>query len=190
VVVLSSLPYGLNNAATIHSRSMCPAMSSCTGLPKHRLHTTFELLATTLETSSTDSSEDSDEWAGADFSGLRDPKGLRRFMGACDYLFSFPNFDGEGHDPSHECFHVEVEEIAPGDATPVGQGVRAPLQRTLPIGPSQERATVSAPVGSQWAELEQLRELEAKVDEDYQQLVHLRATLEQGRSGQGDGGAA
>jgi hypothetical protein len=25
-------------------------------------------------------------------------------------------------------FHVEVEEIAPGDATPVGQGVHTPRQ--------------------------------------------------------------
>jgi hypothetical protein len=32
------------------------------------------------------------------------------------------------------------------------------------------------------AELEQLRKLEAKVDEDHQQLVHLKATLEQERS--------
>jgi hypothetical protein len=49
---------------------------------------------------------------------------------------------------------------------------------------------VSAPEGSRRAELEQLHELEAKIDEDCQQLVHLRATLEQERSGQGDGGAA
>jgi hypothetical protein len=42
---------------------------------------------------------------------------------------------------------------------------------------------VSAPEGSWRAELEQLRELEAKINEDRQQLVHLRATLEQERSG-------
>jgi hypothetical protein len=49
---------------------------------------------------------------------------------------------------------------------------------------------MSAFEGSQWAELEQLRELEAKIDEDRQQLVHLRATLEQERSGWGNSGAA
>jgi hypothetical protein len=49
---------------------------------------------------------------------------------------------------------------------------------------------VFAPEGSRRAELEQLRELEAKIDEDRQQLVHLQATLEQERSGRGDDGAA
>jgi hypothetical protein len=120
VAVLSPFPYGLNNATMIHPHSMHLAMSSCVGLPKHHLHTTFELLATTSETSSTDSSEDSDGWAGADFSGLHDPEGLHRFMGACNYLFNCLDSDGEDHGPSRECFHVEVEEIAPGDATPVG----------------------------------------------------------------------
>jgi hypothetical protein len=99
---------------------------------------------------------------------LHDLEGVRRFMGTCDYLFSFPNFDGEDHDPSRECFHIEVEEIASGDATLVGQGVCNPLQRTLPIVPPRERSTVSALVGSQRTELEQLRELKAKVEEDCQ----------------------
>jgi hypothetical protein len=45
---------------------------------------------------------------------------------------------------------------------------------------------VSAPEGSRRAELEQLRELEAKTNEDCQQLLHLRATLEQERSSRGD----
>jgi hypothetical protein len=49
---------------------------------------------------------------------------------------------------------------------------------------------VSTPEGSQRAKLEQLCELEAKIDEDHQQTVHLRATLEQERSGQGDDRAA
>jgi hypothetical protein len=49
---------------------------------------------------------------------------------------------------------------------------------------------MSAPVGTRQAELEQLRELEAKVNGDRRQLVHLRATLEKGHFGCGDGGAA
>jgi hypothetical protein len=49
---------------------------------------------------------------------------------------------------------------------------------------------MSAPKESRWAKLEQLHKLKAKIDEDRQQLVHLRATLEQECSGQGDGGAA
>jgi hypothetical protein len=85
--------------------------------------------------------------------------------------------DEDNYDPPHERFHVEVEEIAPGDATPVEQGTHAPCQQVFPVGPPRGRAAVSAPEGSQRAELEQLRELEAKIEEDRQQLVHLRAIL-------------
>jgi hypothetical protein len=111
-------------------------------------------------------------------------------MGAYNYLFGYPDSDEEDYDPSHECFHVEVEEIAPGDATPAGQGVGTPLRQVLPTGPPREQAAVSAPERSRRAELKQLRELEAKIDEDRQQLVHLQATLKQERSGRGDGGVA
>jgi hypothetical protein len=128
MAVLSPFPYGLDNAAMIYSRSMHPAMSSYVGLPKHCLHPTFELLATMSETSSIDSSKDSDGWADADFSRLHDPEGLCRFMGACDYLFSCPDSDGKDHDPSRECFHVEVDKIAHRNTTPVGQGIHTPLQ--------------------------------------------------------------
>jgi hypothetical protein len=141
-------------------------MSSYMGLPKHHLHATLKLPANTSVTSSADSTEDNDGWAGADFSRLHNPEGLRQFMGACDYLFDCPDSNQEDYDPSRECFHVEVEEIALGDATAVGQGVRTTLQQVLPTGPPRERAAVSAPEGSRRAELEQLRELEAKIDKD------------------------
>jgi hypothetical protein len=110
-------------------------MSSYAGLPEHHLCATLELLATTSETSSADSTEDSDRWVGADFSRLRDPKGLRHFMGAYNYLFGCPDSDEEDYDPSRECFHVKVEEIALEDATPVGQGIHTLLQQALPMGP-------------------------------------------------------
>jgi hypothetical protein len=80
--------------------------------------------------------------------------------------------------------------VAPAEATPAGPSVCALLQQTLPTRPSRERPAMSAPVGTRQAKLEQLRELEAKVNGDRQQLVHLRATLEKGCFGCGDGGAA
>jgi hypothetical protein len=110
-------------------------MSSYARLPEHQLRATLELLATTSVTSNAESAEDNDGWADAGFFGLRNPEGLCQFMGSYDYLFGCPDFDEEDYDPSHECFHVEVEEIALGDATPVGQGVRTPLQQVLPAGP-------------------------------------------------------
>jgi hypothetical protein len=98
------------------------------GLPEHHLCTPLELLTTTSVTSSTDSTEDSDGWAGVDSSGLHNPEDLRQFMTMNDYLFGYPDSNEDDYDPSRECFHVEVEEIAPGDATPVGQAVHTPRQ--------------------------------------------------------------
>jgi hypothetical protein len=83
-----------------------------------------------------------------------------------NYPLNYPNSDGENYDPSRECFHIGDEEISPVDATPVGQSVHALLQRTLLTGPSWERPVMSALVGTHQAELEQLCELKAKVDED------------------------
>jgi hypothetical protein len=76
VAAPSPFPYGLDNPAMGHSRSMHSAMSSYAGLPEHHLRATLELLATTSVTSSADSAEDSDGWAGVEFSRLRNPKDL------------------------------------------------------------------------------------------------------------------
>jgi hypothetical protein len=53
---------------------------------------------TTETASTTRSDEDDGSWAGADFSGLDDPKALRRFVGICDYLLD----DGDSDDGSYE----------------------------------------------------------------------------------------
>jgi hypothetical protein len=141
-------PYRLDNATMIHSRSMRPAMSACAGLPEYRLLTTFELSGTTIETSSIDSSEDSDGWTGVDFSGLRNLEGLRRFIGVYNNPLNCPDFDGENYDPSRECFYIGDKEVSLAEATPIGPSVHAPLQRTLPLRPSQEQPTMSAPMGT------------------------------------------
>jgi hypothetical protein len=72
-----AIPLWLDNVATCYSRSMRSIMSSYAGLPEYHLRATLELLATTLVMSTADSAEDCDGWAGADFSGLRNPEGLR-----------------------------------------------------------------------------------------------------------------
>jgi hypothetical protein len=56
-------------------------------------------------------------------------------MGVYDYLFDCPDSDEEDYDPSHECFHVEVEEIALGDATPQGRAFTLRVNRCCPRGP-------------------------------------------------------
>ena len=75
-----------------------------------------------------DSSEEDEAWAGADFSGLHDPKAMRRFMAVSDYCFGYTDSDDEGtYDPTHECFHVELGMPSTGDEDE-GAANRTPLR--------------------------------------------------------------
>jgi len=69
----------------------------------------LDLIATTPTHTHADSSEEDKAWTGAYFSGLRDPKAMRRFMVASDYCFGYSDSDDEDtYDPTRECFNVEL----------------------------------------------------------------------------------
>ena len=68
--------------------------------------------------------EEDEAWSGADFSGLRDPKAMRRFMAASDYCFGYSDSDDEGtYDPTRECFNVElgVPSVSDEDENPASE---------------------------------------------------------------------
>ena len=70
--------------------------------------------------------EEDEAWAEADFSGLRDPKAMRRFLAVSDYSFGYSDSDDEGtYDPTRECFHVELGMPNVGDEDK-GAGNRSP----------------------------------------------------------------
>jgi len=63
-----------------------------------------------------DSSEEDEAWAGVDFSRLRDPKAMRRFLAVSDYCFGYSDSDDEGtYDPTRECFHIRLGMPSTGD---------------------------------------------------------------------------
>jgi hypothetical protein len=121
--------------------------------------------------------------SGWDFSGLGNPSAMRDFMTACDYCLSNcsddgHNLDNEGCGPSHECFHVnlgghdEGNHLGmPEDDDPPGPAPRVDILREL--------AVVPVPAGGQDTQLEQIREMRAKLDEEARQLVQLRQNIEQ-----------
>jgi hypothetical protein len=104
---------------------MHPTMNSYMGLPEHHLCAPFELSTTMSVPSTTISSKDSDGWAGVDSSVLHRSENLRQFMTMDDCPIGYHASEEDNYDPSRECFHVEVEEIAPGDATLIEQGTQA-----------------------------------------------------------------
>jgi hypothetical protein len=140
------------------------------------------------------SEEDDEPDSGWDFSGLGNPSTKRDFMTACDYcLFDCSDdghsLDDEGCGPSRECFHVDLGGHdegnhlgMPEDDDPPGPAPRVDILREL--------AMVPVPVGGQDTQLEQIREMQAKLDEEAGQLVQLRQNIEQEWAGRALAGEA
>jgi hypothetical protein len=116
------------------------------------------------------SEEDDEPNSGWDFSRLGDPSAMQDFMTACDYCLSDCSDDGHNLDdedcgPSHECFHVDLGGLdegnhlgMPEDGDPPRPAPRVDILREL--------AVVPVPVGGQDAQLEQIREMQARLDEE------------------------
>jgi hypothetical protein len=124
--------------------------------------------------------------SGWDFSGLRDSGAMRGLMTACDYCLSDcsddgHNLDNEGYDPSHECFHVELGDLDEGNHLGMPDSDPRPASH---VDIPQELAVVSVLARGQDTQLEQIREIQAKLDEEAGRLAQLRQNIEQERAGQ------
>jgi hypothetical protein len=115
-------------------------------------------------------------------------------MSACDYCLSGCSDDGhslddEGCDPSRECFHVDLGDRDEGNhlGMPEDDGPPVPASH---VDIPQELAVVPVPAGGQDTQLEQIREMQAKLDEEAGRLVQLRQNIEQEWAGQALAGEA
>jgi hypothetical protein len=119
---------------------------------------------------------------------------MRDFMTACDYCLS--DSSDSSHDlgnedcgPSHECFHVNLGGLdegnhlgMPEDGDPPRPAPRVDILREL--------AVVPVPAGVQDAQLEQIREVQARLDEEAGQLVQLWQNIGQEWAGRAPAGEA
>jgi hypothetical protein len=139
-------------------------------LPGYHMWSTWDRL-TAVSTYELPGSEEEDELdSGWDFSGLGNPSAMQDFMTACDYCLSDCSNDGhilddEGCGPSRECFHVnlgghdEGNHLGmPEDDDPPGPAPRVDILWEL--------AVVPVPMGGQDTQLKQIREMQAKLDEE------------------------
>jgi hypothetical protein len=129
------------------------------------------------------SEEDDEPDSGWDFSGLGNPSAMRDFMTACDYCLSDCSDSGhslgdEDGGPSRECLHVDLGGLdegnhlgMPEDGDPPRPAPRVDILREL--------AVVPVPAGGQDAQLEKIREVQARLDEEAGQLVRLRQNIGQ-----------
>jgi hypothetical protein len=139
---------------------------------------------TTVSTYGPSGSEEDDEpdfcW---DFSGLGNPSAMRDFMTACDYCLSdcsdgSRSFGDEDYDPSRECFHIDLG--GPGEGNHLGMPESGDPPRSAPhVDILRELAVVPVPPGSQDAQLEQIHEMQARLDEGAGTLEQFRRNIEQ-----------
>jgi hypothetical protein len=115
-------------------------------------------------------------------------------MTACDYCLS--NFSDSSHSlgdedcgPSRECFHVDLGGLdednhlgMPEDGDPPRPAPRVDIL--------QELAVVPVPAGGQDAQLEQIREVQARLDEEAGQLVQLQQNIGHEWAGRAPAGEA
>jgi hypothetical protein len=129
------------------------------------------------------SEEEDDPDFSWDFSGLRDPSAMRDFMSACDHCLSGYSDDGhslddEGYDPTRECFHIDQGDHDEDNHLDMLGNDDAPVPASRVEIP-RELAVARVPTGGQGTQLEQLREMQAKLDEKTGRLVQLRQNIEQ-----------
>ena len=172
----SPYPFGLRNTAATYASAYASAHAEPSGL-----HQRFALDFDTTTSTHThaDSSEEDEAWVGADFSDLHDHETMRRFLAASDYCFGYSDSDDEGtYDPSCECFHVGLGMPSTGDEdegvdnhTPLHQGTGdATPSRIVPPTARNENLVLGQ---FRRPDLEQLRELQAKVEQDRLLLQQL-----------------
>jgi hypothetical protein len=119
---------------------------------------------------------------------------MRDFMTACDYCLSDCSDDGhslddEGCGPSRECFHVDLGCHDEGNHLGMPEDDDPP--RLVPrVDILWELAVVPVPAGGQDTQLEQIYEMQAKLDEEVGQLVQLRQNIEQEWAGRALAGEA
>jgi hypothetical protein len=152
-------------------------------LPGYHMWSSWDRLTAVSTYRPPGSKEEDSPNSGWDFSGLRDPRTMRDFMTACDYCLFGCSDDGhspdnEGCGPRRECFHVDLGGRdkgnhlgMPEDDDPPGPASHVDIPREL--------AVVPVPAGGQDTQLEQIREMQAKLDEEAGQLVQLRQNIEQ-----------
>jgi hypothetical protein len=115
-------------------------------------------------------------------------------MAACDYCLSDCSDDGDNLDnkdcgPSHECFHIDLGGLDEGNHLGMPEDGNPP--RPAPrVDILRELAVVLVPAGGQDTQLEQIREMQARLDEEAGQLVQLRQNIGQEWAGRAPAGEA
>jgi hypothetical protein len=177
------MPFGFSYNPPSDPASVDAFIKACPNPPGYHMRSPWDRLTAVSTYGPLGSEEDDKPDSGWDFSGLDNPSAMRDFMTVCDYCLS--DCSGSSHSlgdedcgPSRECFHVDLGGLdegnhlgMPEDGDPPRPAPRVDILREL--------AVVPVPAGGQDAQLEQIREMQARLDEEAGQLVQLRQNIGQ-----------
>jgi hypothetical protein len=162
--------------------------------PGYGMRSPWDRLTTVSTYGPSGSKEDDEPDFCWDFSGLGNPSAMRDFMTACDYCISdcsdgSCSFGDEDCGPSRECFHVDLG--GPGEGNHLGIPKNGDPPRHVPrVDILRELAVVPVPTGGQDAQLEQIREMQARLNEGAGTLEPFRRDIGQEWAGQPPAGEA
>jgi hypothetical protein len=188
------VPFGFNLDPPSDFASVGAFIEACPNPPGYGMRSPWGRL-TAISTYGPSGSEEDDEsdfcW---DFSGPGNPSVVRDFMTACDYCLSdcsdgSRSFSDEDCCPSRECFHVDLG--GPGEGNHLGILENGDPPRPAPrVDILRELAVVPIPAEGQDAQLEQIREMQARLDEGAGTLEPLRRNIGQEWADQAPDGEA
>jgi hypothetical protein len=192
--VSCSMPFRSSCDPPSDPASVDAFVKACPNPPGYHMRSPWDRL-TAVSTYGPSGSEEDDEpnfcW---DFSGLGNPSAMRDFMTACDYCLSdcadgSCSFCDEDCGPSRECFHVNLG--GPGEGNHLGMLENGNPPRPAPrVDILRELAVVPVPTGGQDAQLEQIREMQARLDEGAGTLEQFRQNIGQEWADQAPAGEA
>jgi hypothetical protein len=179
--VFHSVPFRFSFDPPSDPASVSAFINAYPNLPGCHMWSTWDRLTTVSTYGPPGSEEDDEPDSGWDFFGLGNPRAMRDFMTACDYYLSDCSDDGhslddEGCGPSRECFHIDLGGHDEGNHLGMPEDDDPP--RPAPcVDILRELAVVLVAAGGQDTQLEQIREMQAKLDEEAGQLVQLRQNI-------------
>jgi hypothetical protein len=177
------VPFGFSFDPPSDLASVEAFIEAYTSPPGYHMRSPWDRL-TVVSTYGPSSSEEDDEpdfcW---DFSRLGNPSAMQDFMTACDYCLSdcsngSRSFGDEDCGPSRECFHIDLG--GPGEGNHLGMPENDDPPRLAPrVDIIRELAVVPVPAGGQDAQLEQIREMQTRLDEGVGTLEQFRRNIRQ-----------
>ena len=85
----------------------------------------------------------------------------------------YPDSESDSYDPTRECFNIDGAVATTDDTNDAVVGARAPTTGEDPKTPRNDGQADPPPQDDKAAQLAQLRELKAKLDEDRERLSQL-----------------